>query len=172
MTTSSGAGSDLAGRSELRSSPNFPASAPLGGAYPSEPGLEVMAVHNNFIITSAGGATQGTLPPTCDACDASPPVVGGLALPDFVSPNVSSPNSDPTAPLFGTMLSDSMGTQPATSAPEIPPTVMLLIGFAGLALLCSRRRWKSARRGTSSRLHLDGVGARKFPIQWCVAGQS
>ena len=162
MTTSSGAGSDAAGQSGLWSSPNFPASAPFGGAYLSEPGLEMIAVQNNFIITSAGGATQGTLPPTCDACDAWPPVVGALAPPDFVSPNGSSPNSDPTAPLFGTMLSDSIGTQPATSVPEILPTAMLLIGFAGLALVGRRRLWRVAPLARPR----HGRGQRSGPSTW------
>ena len=75
----------------------------------------MIAVQNNFIITSAGSATQGTFPPTCDACDALPPVVGALALPDFVSPHGS--NSDSTAPLFGTMLSDSIRDAPRGVGP-------------------------------------------------------
>ena len=144
MTTSSGAGSDATGQSELRSSPNFPASPPLGGAYLSEPGLEMIAMRNNFIITSAGGATQGTFPTTCDACDALPPVVGALALPDFVSPHGSSPNSDLTAPLLSTTLGDLVMMKPATSVPEIPPNAMMLIGFAGLAFAGRRRLKRTA----------------------------
>jgi hypothetical protein len=114
----------------------LPPSAPFGGAYlpPSAPfgeaylpqqilSVEMIAAQNNFTTTSAGDATQGTLPPPVDVAPAPY---------DFVNTNGTTPNSDPTAPLLSTTLGDLVMTQPATSVPEIPPTAMMLLGFAGL----------------------------------------
>ena len=147
MTTSPGAGSDAADQSGLRSS-NFPSpNPPFGGAYLGALGLEMIAAQNGFAMAWPSGTIQGTLLPTCDACDALPPVVDGAFAPasDFGNPN-GSPNFNPTAyPLIGGTLGD-LGV-PATSIPEIPPTAMLLIGFAGLALAGRRRLWGSARPG-------------------------
>jgi hypothetical protein len=125
MTTSPGAGSDGDNQSAQQGS-LFPGpSAPFGGAYLPQQilGVEMIAAQNNFNITSAGDATQGTLPPPVDVAPAPY---------DFVNTNGITPNSDPTAPLPSTALGDLVMTQPATSVPEIPPTAMMLIGFAGL----------------------------------------
>jgi hypothetical protein len=132
-TTSSGAGSD-GGYQPAQQIPNFPGSnPPVGGAYPLR--LEMMPAQNSFAMTWPSGAIQGTLPLACDACDVTPPVVDDAFAPasDFV--NLNGPTTDP---LFGGTLGD-LGVTPATSIPEIPPTAMLLIGFAGLALVGRRR---------------------------------
>jgi hypothetical protein len=134
MTTS--AGSDGDNQSAQQGS-LFPGpSAPFGGAYLPQQilGVEMIAAQNNFTITSAGDATQGTLLPPVDVAPAPY---------DFVNTNGITPNSDPTAPLLSTTLGDLAMTRPATSVPEIPPTAMMLIGFAGLAF-AGRRRLKRA----------------------------
>jgi hypothetical protein len=142
MTTSPGAGSDAADWSGLQT-PNFPGpNPPFGGAYLSTLWLEKNSARNNFAIT-----IQGTFPPTCGACDATPPVGGAFApTSDFVDPNGSSNFNQGLDP-GGTSLGDLGVTQPAPSVPEIPPPVMLLIGFAGLALIGRHRPWRSARLG-------------------------
>jgi hypothetical protein len=113
----------------------LPPSAPFGGAYLPQQilGVEMIAAQNNFTITSAGDATQGTLPPPVDVAPAPY---------DFVKTNGITPNSDPTAPLLSTTLGDLVMTQPATSVPEIPPTAMMLLGFAGLGFA----GYRSARK--------------------------
>jgi hypothetical protein len=152
MTTSPGAGSNVADQSGNQS-PNLPGpNAPSGRASLSPQqmlGLEMMAAQNSFAMTSPSGVIQGTFPPACGACDVTPPVVDGANAPasDFGNP-AGIPNSyQPPDPTGGGPLANVGDGLPATSVPEISPPVMLLIGFAGLALLGGRRRWRSARLG-------------------------
>jgi hypothetical protein len=135
MTTS--AGSDGDNQSAQQGS-LFPGpSAPFGGGYLPQQilGVEMIAAQNNFTITSAGDATQGTLPPPVDVAPAPY---------DFVNTDGITPNPDPTAPLLSIPLGDLVLTQPA-SVPEIPPTAMMLLGFAGLAYAGYRRARGSPR---------------------------
>ena len=150
MTTSPDASPDAPYQS-AQQSPNFPGPNAPAQSPQQILTLEMMAAQNIIAMAWPSDTNQGPLPQTCDdACDASPPVDGAFApASDFVNLN-GGPNSDPTAdPLFSPtadpLFSYSAETQP--SIPEIPPTAMLLIGFAGLALLGSRRRWGSARLG-------------------------
>ena len=128
-------------------SSNFPGSNPrFGGANPSViPGFEM--IQNGFAMSWPSGVIQGTFPPAC--CDVTlPVVVGSFALAsDFVNPG-GSLNSDPPPDPPDSGFGVSIGvTQSATLVPEIPPTAMLLIGFAGLALIGSGRLSRSARLG-------------------------
>jgi hypothetical protein len=139
IATSPGAGSD-GGMQPAQQSSNLPSSnPPVGGNNPSAR----FAAQNSFAMTWPSGAIQGTFPLACDACDVTPPVVNDAFAPasDFV--NLNGPTTDP---LFGGTLGD-LSVTPATSIPEIPPTAMLLIGFAGLALVGRRPLWRSARLG-------------------------
>jgi hypothetical protein len=144
MTTSAGSDGDnqSAQQGSLFPGPSapfggayLPPSAPFGGAYLPQQilSVEMIAGRNNFTTTSAGNATQGTLPPPVDVAPAPY---------DFVNTDGITPNSDPTAPLLSITLGGLVMTQPATSVPEIPPTAMMLIGFAGLAF-AGRRREKA-----------------------------
>jgi hypothetical protein len=144
---SSSMGSD-ADYQPTQQSSNFLGSNPSfgGGAYPSViPGFEM--IQNGFAMTWSSGVIQGTFPPAC--CDVTlPVVVGSFTLAsDFVNPGGSlnlDPPPDPPDSGFGV----SIGvTQSATLVPEIPPMAMLLIGFAGLALIGSGRLSRSARLG-------------------------
>jgi hypothetical protein len=152
-TTSSSAGPDGADPFGNQS-PNLPgANAPFGGASLSPQrmlGLDMTAAQNNFAMTSPGGVIQGTLPPACGACEVTPPVVDGANAPasDFGNP-AGIPNSyQPPDPTGGGSLANFDTARPAASIPEIPPPAMLVIGFAGLALIHSRRRWRLARLGS------------------------
>jgi hypothetical protein len=142
MTTSAGSDGDnqSAQQGSLFPGPSapfggayLPPSAPFGGAYLPQQilSVEMIAGRNNFTTTSAGNATQGTLPPPVDVAPAPY---------DFVNTDGITPNSDPTAPLLSITLGGLVMTQPATSVPEIPPTAMMLIGFAGLAFAGYRAR--------------------------------
>jgi hypothetical protein len=157
IATSPGAGSDPGGEPPPQI-PNLPGSNPPfgGGAFPSANpifGSEMIAAQSSFAMTSPSGVIQGTFPPAC--CDVTPPIVDGASAPtsDFGNPN-GFPNFDPP-PNFspppdptGTGSLASIGDpQPAPSVPEIPPPAMLLIGFAGLALIGRRRPWRSVRLG-------------------------
>jgi hypothetical protein len=147
MTTS--AGSDGDNQSAQQGS-LFPGpSAPFGGGYLPQQilGVEMIAAQNNFTITSAGDATQGTLPPPVDVAPAPY---------DFVNTDGITPNPDPTAPLLSIPLGDLVLTQPA-SVPEIPPTAMMLLGFAGLAYAGYRRARGSPRH---ARLIEESAGVR------------
>ena len=146
MTTSSGAGSDGADQSGPQSPNLLGPNAPFGGANLSAEqilSLEMIAARNSFAMAWPSDVIQGAFPPTCGACDVTPPVVAGAFAPasDFVNPN-GSPDFDPTAdPLFSASFGDPSVTQQGPSIPEIPPQAMLLIGFAGLALVGRRRLW-------------------------------
>jgi hypothetical protein len=155
IATSPGAGSD-GGMQPAQQSSNLPSSnLPVGGNNPSAR-FEITAAQNSFAMTWPSGAIQGTFPLACDACDVTPPVVLACDACDVTPPVVNdafAPASDfvnltgpTTAPLFGATLGD-LSVTPATSIPEIPPTAMLLIGFAGLALVGRRPLWRSARLG-------------------------
>ena len=136
MTTSVGSDGD---NQSAQQGSLFPGpSAPFGGGYLPQQilGVEMIAAQNNFTITSAGDATQGTLPPPVDVAPAPY---------DFVNTNGITPISDPTAPLLSTTLGDLVMTQPAPSVPEIPPNAMMLLGFAGLAYAGYRRARGSPR---------------------------
>jgi hypothetical protein len=143
MTTSSGEGPDGSNQSGPQS-PNLPGpNAPFGRAYLSAEeilSLEMMAAWNSSMAWPSD-VIQGAFPPTCGACDVTPPVVAGAFAPasNFVNLN-GSPNFDPTAdPLFSASFWDPSLTQQGPSVPEIPLQAMLLIGFAGLALVGKRR---------------------------------
>ena len=140
MTTSVGSNGD---NQSAQQGSLFPGpSAPFGGAYLPQQilGVEMIAGRNNFTTTSAGDATQGTLPPPVDVAPAPY---------DFVNTNGITPISDPTAPLLSIPLGDLVMTQPAPSVPEIPAPAMLLIGFGGLALVGWRRLRGSGGAGSA-----------------------
>lgn len=147
--TSPGAGSD-AGYPSGNQSPNLPgANAPFGGASlgPKQMlGLEMAAAQNSFAMTLPSGAIEGAFPPACGACDVTPPVVGAPAS-DFGAPGGSPNFNPPPDPSGSGPLANIGAALPAPSVPEIPPLAMLLIGFAGLALLGSRRLRGSVRLG-------------------------
>lgn len=148
MTT---AGSD-AGYQPAQQSPNLPGSnAPAGGASLSPQqifALEMIAEQNNFATARPWDGIKEIFPPACGACDATAPVVVGsfAAASDFANPGGNLNSGSPSNPPGGGSL-PSFGGGPATSVPEIPPPAMLLIGFAGLALIGSRRLRRSARLG-------------------------
>jgi len=149
MTTSPGAGPDAGYPSGLQS-PNPPgANAPFGGAHLSAQqilGLEAIAAQNSFAMTSPWGEIQGTFPPACGDCGVTPLVVDSVFVATSDSGNpIGTPTSDPPPDLTSGGSAANVGGQAAV--PEIPPPAMLLIGFAGLALIGSRRRWRSARLG-------------------------
>ncbi len=149
MTTSPGAGPDAGYPSGLQS-PNPPgANAPFGGAHLSAQqilGLEAIAAQNSFSMTSPWGEIQGTFPPACGDCGVTPLVVDSVFVATSDSGNpIGTPTSDPPPDLTSVGSVANVGGQAAV--PEIPPPAMLLIGFAGLALIGSRRRWRSARLG-------------------------
>jgi hypothetical protein len=149
LTTSPGAGSE-AGYQPAPQSPNLPgASAPAGGASLST--FEMMAAQNSFATAWPWDVIKETFPPAC--CDVAPPIVDGANAPasDFANPGGSlnsdqPPNFNPPPDPTGGVSITNIGAQPP-SVPEIPPPAMLLIGFAGLALLGSRRLRGSARLG-------------------------
>ncbi len=139
VTTNSGTGPSVGGYQN--SDPTGPNATTSGGslsaAQVSE--LETIAARNNFAMAWPWGATQGTVPSDCAACDATPPVVGASTS-DW-SPS-SIPLSGPLPP----------------AVPEISEWAMMLIGFGGLALLSRRRLCRLARLGQArgSRLDLEG----------------
>jgi hypothetical protein len=143
MTTSTGAGYSA------DHSSNFPGlNAPFGGDYLSPMpnwATERMAAQNSLPVAWPWDTTQATFPLACDAaCDVTSPVVdeASTATSDVVS-LTSYLGPGPSGDQSG----NSGGTDPATSVPEIPPPAMLLIGFAGLALIGRRRLWGSAHLG-------------------------
>jgi hypothetical protein len=158
MTTSPGAGSDGADQSGNQSSHLPGPNAPLGGdslSLKQMLGLEMTAAQNSFATTWPREVIKGAFPPACGACDVTPPVVDGASAPapDFGNPD-GTPNFNPPSnfnpppdPTGGGSIANIGDPQPATSVPEIPPPAMLLIGFAGLALIGRRRPWRSARLG-------------------------
>ena len=104
-------------------------------------------IQNGFAMTWPSGGIQGTFSPAC--CDVTLPVVVGSFAPafDFVNPGGSlNPDPPPDPPDGGFVVSIGV-TRSATSVPEIPPMAMMLIGFAGLALIGSGRLSRSARLG-------------------------
>jgi hypothetical protein len=138
----SGAGPD-AGYQPTQQIPNFPNSNPLGGgAYPNENQM----LRFEMIAAKAWSwdATQATFSSAYGVGDITPPVVDHTYAPasDFGNSG-GDLNSDPT----GSGSVPNLGSGPASVVPEIPPPAMLLIGFAGLALLGSRRLRRSARLG-------------------------
>jgi hypothetical protein len=151
ITTGQGAGSDGADQSGLQSSTLPGLNAPVGGDFLSAKqilGLEMIAAQNTFTIAWPLDTNQGTFPPTCDACDVTPPVDGASApSSDFVDPTGSSNFNPGPDPLFVATFADLGVTPPAPSVPEISPAAMPLIGFAGLALAGRRRLWGSTRLG-------------------------
>lgn len=119
---------------------------PLGGGYLSPAQimqiieLEKIAAQDGFAMTWPWGAIQGTFPPDCGACNATPPVVGASTS-DFADTSWS-PNSDPTSvPTSWT----SVGAPLPPAVPGIPQWAMLLIGFGGLALIGRRLPRRPAR---------------------------
>jgi hypothetical protein len=131
---------------------NFPGSNPPfggSGAFPGAnpiPSLEMIAAQNSFAMTWPSGVIQGTFPPAC--CDVTLPVVVGSFAPvsAFVNPGGSLNPDPPSDPPDGGFVVSISVTQSAT-VPEIPPIAMLLIGFAGLALIGSGRLSRSVRLG-------------------------
>ena len=138
MMTNLSVGSDDADPSGLQS-PYLPdLNAPFGRAHSSA-------------MTWQWGVIQGAFPP-----DATPPVVdspfdpASLAATPTSEPLSDSPSGGPLANIGGGPLANIGGGPLANiggSVPEIPAPAMLLMGFAGLALVGSRRRWRSARLG-------------------------
>ena len=174
ITTSQGAGSDGADQSGLQSSTLPGLNAPVGGDFLSAKqilGLEMIAAQNTFAIAWPLDTIQGTFPPTCDACDVTPPVDGAFApSSDFVDPTGSSNFNPAPDPLFVATFGDLGVTPPAPSVPEISPTAMLLIGFAGLALA-----WQASSLGVSaSRLGLRraGTNLKTTVLAFCSSGMT
>jgi hypothetical protein len=148
MPASQGTGSD-AGYEPAQQSSNFPGSnAPFGGN--SLSASQILAAQNGFPMTWPWGMIQETFPSAC--CDVTPPDVDGAftAAGDFGNPN-ESPNSGPAPIPLGDSPSypawTGQGQGPGSVVPEIPRWAMLLIGFAGLALIGSGRLSRWARLG-------------------------
>jgi hypothetical protein len=134
IATSPGAGSDPGDgpAQQIRSLPG--SNPPFGGAMQMlRP--EMIPAQNSFAMTWPSGVIQGTFPPAC--CDVTAPVFDDAFAPASELVNLNGLTADP---LFGGTLGD-LSVTPATSIPEIPPTAMLLIGFAGLALVGWRPLW-------------------------------
>ena len=152
MTTSSGAGSDAGYLSGIQN-PIFPgASAPAGGASLRPQQIftfEMMTAQKSFATTWPWGAIEGTFSSAYGVGDVTPPVVDDANAPasDFGNSGGSSNSDPPPDPTGNSPLANIDRALPAPSVPEIPPPAMLLIGFAGLALLGSRRLRRSARLG-------------------------
>jgi hypothetical protein len=145
IAASPGGGAD-AGYEPAQQSSNFPGSNPLFGGANQIPGREMIAGQNSFAMTWPSGVIQGAFPPAC--CDVTLPVVVGSFAPasDFVNQG-GSLNPDPPPDPPGGFLSDSTGTGQGPVVPEIPQWAMLLIGFAGLALIGRTRLSRSGRLG-------------------------
>ncbi len=155
ITTSLGAGSDGADQSGPQSLNLAGLNAPFGGSFLSGNYLnaqqifEMIAAQNSFAMTWPWGMIQGAFPPPCVACDVTPPVVDDSFAPasDFVIRGGSLSSDTPPDPPGGGSLPNIGNARPAIAVPEIPPPAMLLIGFAGLALIGRRRLWGSTRLG-------------------------
>jgi len=146
IATSPGAGSDP-GNEPARQIPSFPGSNPPFGGAMQMLRPEMKPAQDSFAMTWPSGVIQGTFPAACVACDVTSPVDDSFTpASDFVNPN-ESPNSGPAPIPLGGFLSYPTATGQGPAVPEIPQWVMLLIGFAGLALIGRRRLWRSARFG-------------------------
>jgi hypothetical protein len=146
IATSPGAGSDP-GNEPAQQIPSFPGSNPPFGGAMQMLRPEMIPAQDSFAMTWPSGVIQGTFPAACVACDVTSPVDDSFTpASDFVNPN-ESPNSGPAPIPLGGFLSYPTATGQGPAVPEIPQWVMLLIGFAGLALIGRRRLWRSARFG-------------------------
>ncbi len=138
-----GAGSD-GGYQPTR--PYLPGSnSSFGGGTNQNFGFHMIAAQSSFAMTWPSGVIQGTFPFAC--CDVTSPVDGSFApASDFESPGVSLNSVSPqVSPAGGSFV--SIGGAQSGTVPEIPPTAMLLIGFAVLGLIGSGRLSRSACLG-------------------------